>query len=224
MTTSHKIVAIGLVDSEGIANASGLSKTWADLDSQPPGSLRALRALTDKTDQTFRRLNRPTRALVLAAEACGISQLLSVEERDATGLVIESQTGCIECDLRYAKLLKTGLVHSAIFPYTLPSTCLGDITLRHGLRGPSLSLSIEPGQEGEALREASRLLEAGDCDFVLVGVVEGLDESLPGVVPMLHAVICLVAASHKDLPAVATWPFDEGDPFGALAIACRAPV
>jgi 3-oxoacyl-[acyl-carrier-protein] synthase II len=221
MTATPKIVAIGLVDSEGIASASGLSRTWAELDSKPPGSIRALRSLTDKKDQTFRRLNRPTRAIVLAAEACGVSQLLSIEERDTTGLVIESQTGCIECDLRYAKLLKAGLVHAAIFPYTLPSTCLGDITLRHGLRGPSLSLSIERGEEGEALREAGRLLQAGDCDFVLGGVVEGLDESLPGVEPILYAVVCLIAASHIKLPAVAAWPGAERDPFAALASACR---
>lgn len=221
MTTSPKIVAIGLVDSKGIASASGFSRTWAELDSKLPGSARALRALTDKKDQTFRRLNRSTRALVLASEACGPSQLLSVEERDATGIVIESQTGCIECDLRYAKLLKKGVVHAAIFPYTLPSTCLGDITLRHGLRGPSLGLSIERGEEGEALREAGRLLQAGDCEFVLAGTVEGLDESLPGVEPMLHAVVCLVAASHIKLPAIATWPCAERDPFAALASACR---
>jgi 3-oxoacyl-(acyl-carrier-protein) synthase len=226
MNSDPIIIAIGCVDSRGIANGAGFSKTWAELDSKAPGSSRALRALTDKEDQTFRRLNRPTRALVLAAEACGVDGLLSQEQRDGTGLVVETETGCIECDLRYARLLKTGLAHAAIFPYTLPSTCLGDITLRHGLRGPSLSLSIHPGEQGEALREAKRLIQAGDSEYVLVGSVEGLDVSLPGVEPMLRAVVCLVAAPHlsdEGAAPVAPWPVDWSDPFLTLGDSCQAP-
>jgi hypothetical protein len=220
--TNPKIISISVLDQEGIANTWGFQKTWAEMNCEAPGTSRALRQLTHNKDQTFRRLDRPTRALVLAAEACGVSNLLTPEQRNDTALFIETARGCIEADLRYARLLRTGVVHAAIFPYTLQSTCLGDVTLRHGLRGQTLSLSVEPGDEGEALREAKRVLRPGGPQFVLAGVVDALDEPQPGAAPILRAVVCLLAAPEVESREMAPWPASHGDPFVELAAACRA--
>ncbi|MFT7678620.1 MAG: 3-oxoacyl-(acyl-carrier-protein) synthase [Planctomycetota bacterium] len=221
MSSEPKIIALGLLDETGIASTSMPCRTWDELESQAPGGPRTYRALTGKQDQTFRRLDRATRTLVLAAEASGLSQILSDAERDECALIVETSTGCIEADLRYARLLNEGTVHAAIFPYTLQSTSLGDVTLRHGLRGVTLSLSIAPGGEGEALREARRVLCSGAAPYALVASVDVLDEPLPGTEPVLRAVTCLLAAPEMQVSAITAWPVDAADPFSALAKICR---
>ena len=224
MNNVPKVIAIGVVDEQGIASTCGIEKTWSDLETEAPGNSKTFRALTGNRDQTFRRLDRATRALVLAAEASGISQLLTAGQRHETALVIETSRGCIEADLRYARLLKTGIVHAAIFPYTLQSTCLGDVALRHGLRGQTLSLSVEPGEEGESLREAARILQADGPRYAIAGVVDVLEEQLPNTAPRLRALVCIVAAASEPANPVAPWPGDSADPFASLIESCRANV
>ena len=70
-------VAVGCVDARGIRGTACASKTWDELDVEPPGNGRTYRALSGKTDTTFRRLDRQARAIVLATAATGIDELLS---------------------------------------------------------------------------------------------------------------------------------------------------
>ncbi len=218
-TSVPKVIAVGCVDERGIGGTAGLSKSWEELGVALPGNGRTYRELSGKSDPTFRRLDKQTRAIVLAAEACGIDELLSAEEREETALVTETICGAIEVDLRYTRALDMGVVHAAIFPYTLQSTCLGDVTLRHGLRGPTVCLSIEHGQEGEALLEARRLLVPGGPRYAMVGTVDSLGESLPLSEPVLRSIVCVLAAEDAPGTSVAPWP--EGpDPFATLAEVC----
>lgn len=221
MSAKPKIIAIGCVDEHGIANTQGLNSTWEALGVGAPGNGRTYRQLSGKSDDTFRRLNGTTRALVLAAEACGLSELLPAKAQGETALVIETAHGCLEVDLKFARTLDQGIAHAAIFPYTLQSTCLGDVALRHGLRGPTLSLSIEPGGEGEALWEAERILAAEGPRYAVAGCVDVFDETLHGSLPALRSVVCLLAAAGVPAEAVAAWPAPGDDPFLALTNACR---
>lgn len=222
MNAQAKIIAIGCVDERGIAGTQGINATWEELGVKAPGNGRTYRELSGKSDDTFRRLNGTTRALVLAAEACGLGEFLAPEARDETALVIETAHGCLEVDLKFARTLDQGIAHAAIFPYTLQSTCLGDVALRHGLRGPTLSLSIEPGDEGEALWEAGRILAAGGPSYAVAGCVDVFDETLHGSLPALRAVVCLLAAPKVPAEAITAWPAPGEDPYLALARHCRA--
>jgi len=222
MSPLPKIIAIGCVDADGIAGTQGVHASWEELGVKAPGNGRTYRELSGKSDDTFRRLNGTTRALVLAGEACGIRTRLAPEVCSETALVVETAHGCLEVDLKFARTLDQGIAHAAIFPYTLQSTCLGDLALRHGLRGPTLSLSIEPGGEGEALREAERLFAAGDVRYAVVGCVDVFEETLHGSLPAMRAVVCLLAAEDEPLDPVAEWPIAAEEPFKALSKACRS--
>jgi hypothetical protein len=216
------ILAVGVVDELGIRNASGLDVSWGELGVEAPGNGRTLRAVFGTGDSTFRRLDRVTRALVLAARASGVERMLTPGELERTALVVETSRGSLESDLRYARSLARGVVRAALFPYTLPSTCLGDVALRLATRGPTLSFSIESGDEGEALREARRLLAGGEASFAVAGAVDALDEALDGAPPLLRAVVALVAPASPRFPEVARWSDEGEDPFAVLACACQA--
>lgn len=214
------ILALGTVDHEGVHGTSGCLRTWEELGGASPGDRRTYRAVFDRRDPTFRRLDGQTRAIVLAVEAAGIDDVLTPEERDGAALITETSRGSIEIDLRYTRSLERDVVEAAIFPYTLQSTCLGDVALRHGLRGPTVSLSIEEGCAGEALRETRRFFDTGVLRHAVVGLTDVQTEPLSSAGVTARAVIAVVAAPGiADDRAVAPWPALEEDPWSTLAAA-----
>jgi 3-oxoacyl-(acyl-carrier-protein) synthase len=223
MNTFAKILAIGVVDSVGIDGTNGTHVTWQELGVEAPGTTSTLRTVFDKADPTYRRLDHQCRALVLAAEACGVDAVLSPEQRHDAALFTETCLGSIEVDLRYTQSLGSDMVEAAIFPYTLPSTCLGEVALRHGLRGPSNCFSVETSQTGESLREALRLLRDREVEHAVVGIVDVLGQPVPTLEPAMRAVVVILASKDDARPAIAAWPDDPTDPFGALARICRQP-
>jgi hypothetical protein len=196
MSARPTVLAVGLVDERGVVGTGGVRAEWADLGVEPPGTGRSFRALFGRPDATFRRIDRASRALVLAAEAAGLADVLPRQARDATALVVETERGCLDADLRFQHGRQEGVLEGAVFPYTLPSASLGEVALRHGLRGPALCLSIGPDGRGEALREAVRLIEDGEAPYALAGRVEALAGARPGLAPAVHALDVLLAAPH----------------------------
>jgi len=221
MSSRPLIAAIGAIDAEGIAGTAGVRFAWT-ADTSVPGTGRTFRAVFGRSDETFRRLDATSRALVLAAEAAGITQLLPAARREQTALIVETSLGCLDADLQFAQSLGAEMPDAPMFPYTLPSTCLGEVALRHGLRGPTVCLSIGPGDQGSAFAEAARLLAAGEVDAAVCGSVEVLTRSVPGAEAACTAVIALLVAPSLGLPAVAPWPAAGGDPFAALRALLRA--
>jgi len=226
MSALPRIAAVAALDARSLSSSSGLSVSWAELGVEAPGRGQTFRQLFGRPDATFRRLDRMTRALVLATEACALESLLPAALREETALVVETTHSSLEVDLRYTRSLADGIVQGAIFPYTLQSTCLGDVALRLGLRGPTVSFSIEEHAEGEALREAARLFADGGARLAVVGRADALDRPIGGLAPALRAVVALAVAPGvelpgADLPPVAPWPADAREPFGLLAAACR---
>ncbi len=217
MKDPPRIIALGVVDARGVTGTRGVTGDWTSLGVESPGTPRTFRALFQAGDATFRRLDRPCRALVLAAEAAGLSSALPEDARDATAIVVETASGSLDTDLRFARSLQDGLVVGSLFPYTLASASLGEVALRHRLRGPAICLSIREGEEGEALREAGRLLEDGDARFALACCVESVSEARPGSSSGLRAMVALLAEAHEERSSVAPWPGACPQPFACLA-------
>jgi 3-oxoacyl-(acyl-carrier-protein) synthase len=221
MSFEPTIAAIGVADARGVAGTAGVRVDWLELGVEAPGTSRSFEALFQSSDATFRRLDRASRALVLAAESAGLPQVLPDSARDATAIVVETQHGSLEIDLRFARGLDRAAIEGAIFPYTLPSASLGEVALRHRLRGPALCLSIGPEEEGQALDEARRLLEEGEARFALACCVDALGAPCSRAASALRAIAVLLALPEAGLPAVAPWPADPREAFARLAQGVR---
>ncbi|MEO6596556.1 MAG: beta-ketoacyl synthase N-terminal-like domain-containing protein [Planctomycetota bacterium] len=221
MTLPPTIVAIGAVDHERIAGTTGIHVRWRDLGSPAPGTGRTFRTVFGRSDETFRRLDRVSRALVLASTAAGLDAVLPEGARAGCALVIETTLGCLDSDLRFAQSLGTGMCDGPIFPYTLPSTCLGEIALRHGLRGPSLCLSIAPEARGLAFAEATNLLAAGETEFALVGTVDVLEQATSHTPAVCRAAVALLAHWRVGLASVAAWPGQDPGAWARLTEALQ---
>jgi 3-oxoacyl-(acyl-carrier-protein) synthase len=178
-----------------------------------------------RADETFRRLDATSRALVLAAEAAGIAAVLArvpaVAARDV-GLVFETTLGSLDSDLAFAASLGAGMPDGPAFAYTLPSTCLGELALRHGLRGPTVCLTTVPADRGVALREAALLLATGEVPLAVAGLVDVLTTAHGDIPAQCRAVVALLAAPRLGLPPVAPWPVPGRDVYAQLAASLQS--
>lgn len=197
-----RVVGAAAIDPRGLIATKGLTVA---LD--PLGTLRWKQAFASPFP-TFRRLDRLSKLALLTAEAAGIGDLPEPTKSE-TAVVLGSVYGCLEADLAFAKSLEPERdIRPALFPYTLPSTCLGEIAVRHGLQGPSLCLSTPEGAETSALDEATALLEAGEAKVACVCLGDALPEpvaTLAGVEEralFATLILALEGAAAVDLKAL----------------------
>ena len=160
--TNVNVVAVSTIDAEGFRSSTGIGATWEELDQDPRAKKLRVPASFQTPFPGFRRLDELSKALLIAIETLHLERHLSESERRDTALIFGSATGCLDADLRFAASLDRPMgIEPAVFPYTLPSTCLGEIAIRHKLQGPTLSVSLADDQPGAALDAASQLLDAG---------------------------------------------------------------
>jgi len=216
MKRAATVLACGVMDRDGIYGTRGTAVTWPELETDPPGTGKTVREVSGRTDATFRRIDFPARALVLACEAAGVDEVLSEAQRAETAICVETELGSLTTDVDFQRSLRDDVVQAGIFPYSLTSTSLGEVALRYQLRGPTLSISVLDRSPGEGLREAIRMLEAGDAPFVIAGCADAAREAAGGFDAEMRAVIAVLAPSGEGIGTI-EWP-EEGapDPFAPL--------
>jgi len=221
MKPSANVLACGVVDLHGISGTSGVSVTWQELETEPPGTGRTLKAVFGKADATFRRIDLPARALVLACEAAGLDRVLTEEQRNDAAICIETDVGSLTTDVDFQESLQDEVVHAGIFPYSLTSTSLGEVALRYKLRGPTVSMSVLESAPGESLREALRMLAAGDVPFVVAGLADAMREPAAGREACVRAVVAVLGRGPDGIGTL-TWPEDDdANPFAPILSMCR---
>jgi 3-oxoacyl-(acyl-carrier-protein) synthase len=129
--------------------------------------------LSNSDPSRFLRMDLMCRLGFLAAELLDVNfNAMSGERRERLGVCVESFTGSLDTDIRFALTPRP-----SIFAYTLPSTVIGEICIRHWLKGPVLSL-ISPGTNGaNTITEAAEWLRDGDAEMVLCLAVEAMNRS-----------------------------------------------
>jgi hypothetical protein len=95
--------------------------------------------------------------------------LENIEISPDLGMILSTHYGCVEADLAfYRSAAQTPeLASPQLFPYTLPSTGLAEVAIRHKLIGPARVLLHEP-DVAEALRQAADWLETKTVSQCLV--------------------------------------------------------
>ena len=195
------ISAAGMVDRDGLRGTGDGGRrraTWRDLGVDPVAGRIEWRSIFDRAFADFRRFDITTRMFVIAAEVCGLGDRVTAADRSRTAVVLASSTGCLAADLRFERSLHVAKgLEPRVFPYTLPSTCLGVIAIRHRFRGPTLCLSVPEGGEGEGLEAAALLITGGEATAALVCLGDWLppEAARPG---KTRATALLMQPGHPD--------------------------
>lgn len=157
MSRDWQVVAVGGIDERGVVGARGPRADFA------PGDLAAAlrwQAVSAAPYPDFRRLDPASKALAMAAEAVDWS-VLPAAVRERTALLLGTAHGCLHTDLKFAASLAGPALAAGLFAFTLPSTPLGVVALRHGLGGPTLALSLPVDRQHEVLGCAADLFASG---------------------------------------------------------------
>lgn len=131
------------------------------------------------------------------------------EDRCATGVMIGCGIGGIDGIAENAVLLKERGPRR-ISPFFIPGNIInlvsGQVSIRHGLKGPNHAVVTACSTGAHAIGDAARLIMFGDADVMLAGGTEApvVPLSLAG-----FAACRALSTSHNDSPETASRPYDK---------------
>ncbi|MGO4410075.1 MULTISPECIES: beta-ketoacyl-ACP synthase II [unclassified Brevundimonas] len=132
------------------------------------------------------------------------------EDKEATGVTVGSGIGGLGPIADTAIILKEQGPRR-VSPFFIPSSLInlasGQISIRHGLKGPNHSVVTACATGAHAIGDASRMIALGDADVMVAGGAES------SVVPIGIAgfLACkALCTAYNDTPEKASRPYDRG--------------
>ena len=161
-------------------------------------------------EQTVTMLDRFAQfALVAADEAWRQSGVTLTEaERDRAGAIVASAMGgVVTQEDAYRGLYAEG--HTRVHPFTVPrimnNAAAGHVSMRLGLRGPTLSTATACAAAAHAIGEAGEMIRAGRADVMVAG---GADAPIAPTVVRAWEALRVLAPMAED-PARTCRPFSR---------------
>ena len=184
--TEIVITAAGCVTDWGCGSHRSAPRSWDDLPGgagagpRPPAF--AWSSLFASPCPRFGRMDPLCRLGLASVEMMGIDfAALVPDERAGTAVCLGTPEGSLSVDVDFWRGRDgAGGPNPTLFTYTLPSTLLGEICIRHGLKGPNLCLMLGDAGSGRLLQGAAEWLRRGEvaaCACVLANAVEGVAAS-----------------------------------------------
>ena len=134
----------------------------------------------------------------------------SEDDKEATGVMVGSGIGGLGPIADTAIVLKE-LGVRRVSPFFIPSALInlasGQISIRHGLKGPNHSVVTACATGAHAIGDAARMIALGDADVMVAGGAES------SVVPIGIAgfLACkALCTAYNDTPEKASRPYDRG--------------
>ena len=124
-------------------------KAWPErLVTNIPGELPRFTSLavTGQRDSSWGRMDQFSRLAVTLAHYTR-RQLGSIPPQ--CGMILLSERSCAESDRQCERNRQQGIEDPQRFAYTLPSTALGEVSIRLGIKGPAMALPGASDSQGE---------------------------------------------------------------------------
>jgi 3-oxoacyl-[acyl-carrier-protein] synthase II len=142
----------------------------------------------------------------------GSSEMVGPYSRDAFGVSIGSGIGCIDDVAAVAQTLALHGVEAGqrkVSPFFVPRILVnmasGNVSIRHGLRGPNHAASTACATGAHAIGDAFRMIKFGDADAMVAG---GTEASIGAVALAGFSRAKAMATKFNDTPSAASRPFD----------------
>ncbi|MBC8453828.1 hypothetical protein H8D64_02105 [PVC group bacterium] len=167
MTNKPVIFKASYITPEGYGSSSFGSKNWLDESGKPcvNKDLMSIKwsTLFSSSCSRFGRMDPLSRLGLLTTELFDIDFAnQSDEENNQTGFCMASNYGTISTDIKFLQNISP-----STFVYTLPSSVMGEVCIRHKLRGPCLCL-MSHGNDGQnVIQEACERIEMGEATSML---------------------------------------------------------
>jgi 3-oxoacyl-[acyl-carrier-protein] synthase II len=167
------------------------------------------RQLGTSVSQLMRKMDRVTKLAVLAAEDARADAGLDLADVPANRIGIILGTafdGLVTIEEYYRAVVVKGPKHAspALFPFTLPNSINGAVSIHMGIKGVNSSLATGTVSGLASVGYALDLLRADRADVIFTGGADVFGE------PILRALDFLGLVSPKNGGREGAWPFGEG--------------
>ena len=171
------IQAASFIDAAGFGNDRTGRRPWLApvAEALERGELESLRwgSLFNSETARFGRMDFLSRLGLMAVELLDAGfEKLDPAGRDTVGVCVETRSGCAATDVRFLEMPL-----ASTFAYTLPSTVVGEICIRHRFRGPVMCLLPVAGGTG-ALAVGLGWLQRGEAGACVCVACDQLDKKV----------------------------------------------
>jgi 3-oxoacyl-[acyl-carrier-protein] synthase II len=149
-------------------------------------------------------------ALAAADQAIKDSGFAGIENKDRIGVSVGSGIGGMQTIYDNC----TGLDHEGprgVSPFFIPKGIsnmpAGQISIKHGLRGPNITIVTACATGTHSIGEGARLIQHGDADIMVCG---GSEAAVCGIGMAGFCSMKALSSHFNDNPAAASRPWDRG--------------
>ncbi len=136
----------------------------------------------------FFKMDNLSKLAFLASEII-LKTVVNQEENNNIALVFANRSSSLDTDVKYQSSIadKDNYFPSpAVFVYTLPNICIGEISIKHQLQSENAFFVFEDFNAGFITNYADLLLETNKAEKVLCGWVECYQENYKAVVYLVE--------------------------------------
>ncbi|TXF75804.1 3-oxoacyl-ACP synthase [Chryseobacterium sp.] len=122
----------------------------------------------------FHKMDALSKLALLASEV-----ILKDETSKDIALVFANRSSSLDTDLKYEESISSPdnfFPSPAVFVYTLPNICMGEVAIRHGLQTENAFFVLDEFSEDFLNRYSEQLILSGKAEKVLCGWTELLGE------------------------------------------------
>lgn len=126
----------------------------------------------------FFKMDNLSKLAFLGAELI-LKNEINTEKENHIALVFANNSSSLDTDVKYQNSIsdpENYFPSPAVFVYTLPNICLGEISIRHQLKSENSFFIFENFNPAFMVNYANLLLDSNKADKVLCGWVEYYDE------------------------------------------------
>lgn len=131
----------------------------------------------------FHKMDNLSKLAFLASE-----MLMKNNDNSKTALVFANKSSSLDTDFKYQESINSQehyFPSPAVFVYTLPNICVGEISIRHKLQTENVFFVLDEFDEDFLNSYAAQILQSGKAEKVLCGWVELYQESYKAFVYLL---------------------------------------
>ena len=192
MTRPVILTAHAFLNESGFGNHR-FFKPWTNADEAR--SFRWSR-ISEQPFDRFGRLDPLCRGAVAVVEMLGLQPPDDGAPMGNVALLLGTSTGSLAVDISFCRTIgQPGGASPMLFSYTLPSTAIGEIAIRHRIGGPNVCLNAGPESALLALWEGVRWIEEGEADIALCVACEA--EAVPPNSPLRAAAFLVQNAEYR---------------------------
>jgi len=94
-----------------------------------------------------------------------------------TGIILSNRNSSLDTDVKYYNMVRTGIASPAVFVYSLPNIVIGEICIRHGIKGENTFFISDRYNISSQVDYINNLFEKGVFNICIGGWVELIGES-----------------------------------------------